>query len=158
MARYKMLINTDAYKCESCSKKNWESGTRNDYMLAINGITRTLYNMREVEWQLELLRGRSFLSTEYDNRNPKENFELSDRYVKFLKKNTIRYLDRLCGFERIQYLSVYGIAQGYIDIDKILKKLKSDGTVKVPFEHLYDIRQRGYRAMKGCYMEIRKVA
>lgn len=50
MARYKMTINTDTYKCGRCSKKNWEPGTRNDYMIAINGITRTLYSMREVMW------------------------------------------------------------------------------------------------------------
>ena len=63
MARYKMTINTDTYKCGRCSKKNWEAGTRNDYMIAINGITRTLYNMREVMWQLELFHGNSFLSS-----------------------------------------------------------------------------------------------
>ena len=42
MAKYQMVINTDAYVCERCSKKNWEPGTKNDYMLAINGIRRTL--------------------------------------------------------------------------------------------------------------------
>lgn len=45
MARYKMIINTDTYKCKRCSKKNWEPGTLNDYMIAINGITKTLYDM-----------------------------------------------------------------------------------------------------------------
>lgn len=30
MARYKMAINTDTYKCGRCSKKNWEPGIRND--------------------------------------------------------------------------------------------------------------------------------
>ena len=102
MARYKMIINTDAYECERCSKKNWEPGTRNDYMLAINGITRTLYSMREVMWQLELFRGNSFIMSEYSDDNPKENHGLSDRYVKFLKKNTIKYHDRLCGFVKSQ--------------------------------------------------------
>ena len=38
MSRYKMTINTDAYKCGRCSKKNWEAGTRNDYMIAIKLI------------------------------------------------------------------------------------------------------------------------
>lgn len=89
MARYKMIINTDAYECERCSKKNWEPGTRNDYMLAINGITRTLYSMREVMWQLELFRGNSFIMSEYSDDNPKENHGLSDRYVKFLKKTQL---------------------------------------------------------------------
>ena len=55
-----MIINTDTYKCKRCSKKNWEPGTLNDYMIAINGITKTLYNMREVMWQLKLFQGCSF--------------------------------------------------------------------------------------------------
>ena len=59
MAKFKVTVNTDAYKCKRCSKKNWKPGTRNDYMIAINGITRTLYNMREVMWQLELFQGNS---------------------------------------------------------------------------------------------------
>lgn len=74
MARYKMIINTDTYKCKRCSKKNWEPGTLNDYMIAINGITKTLYNMREVMWQLKLFQGCSFLSSEWSEDNPKENF------------------------------------------------------------------------------------
>lgn len=113
MAKYKMTINTDNYKCGRCSKKNWEPGTRNDYMITINGITRTLYNMREVMWQLELFRGNSFLMSEYDENNKEENYHLSDRYVRFLQKNTIKYYDRLCEFERTQYLSGYGWMQGY---------------------------------------------
>lgn len=157
MARYKMRINTDAYKCSECSKKNWEPGTRNDYMIAINGITRTLYNMREVMWQLELFRGNSFLSTEYDDNNKEENYGLSDRYVKFLKKNTIKYHDRLCGFDRTQYLSGYGFMQGYFDIKEILETLKAEGVVKIPFAWLYDIRQYD-KALDGCYMEIVKVS
>lgn len=136
-----MTINTDNYKCGRCSKKNWELGTRNDYMIAINGITRTLYNMREVMWQLELFRGNSFLMSEYDENNKEENYHLSDRYVKFLSKNTIKYYDRLCGFERTQYLSEYGWMQGYFNIGEVMEKLKAEGIVRVPFKWLYDIRQ-----------------
>lgn len=157
MARYKMVINTDKYICDKCSRKNWEPGTRNDYMLAINGITRTLYSMREVIWQLELFRGNSFLHSEYSDNNPEENHGLSDRYVKFLKKNTITYHDRLCGFDRTHYLSGYGFTQGYFDIDKILEDLRKDGAVKIPFTWLYDVRQYS-KNMNGCFMEITKVA
>lgn len=156
MARYKMIINTDTYKCGRCSKKNWEAGTRNDYMIAINGITRTLYSMKEVMWQLELFCGNSFLSSEWGENNKEENLHLSDRYVKFLQKNTIKYHDRLCDVERTQYLSGYGWMQGYFDIDKVLDKLKTERTIKVPFKWLYDIRQYD-KAMDGCYMEITKV-
>lgn len=157
MARYKMVINTDSYECAKCSKKNWEPGTRNDYMIAINGTTRTLYNLREVMWQIELFRGNSFLHSEYDENNPEENYGLSDRYVKFLKKNTVKYYDRLCGFERTQYLSGYGWMQGYFDSDKLINQLKQNGLIKIPFKMLYDIRQYD-KAMEGCYMEIRKIS
>lgn len=157
MAKYKMTINTETYECGKCSRKNWEPGTRNDYMITINGITRILRNMREVMWQIELFRGNSFLSSEYDDNNPEENNGLSDRYIKFLKKNTIRYQDRLCGCERQQYLSGYGWMQGYFDIDKVLKELKKEKVVRIPFAWLYDIRQCD-KAMNGCYMEITKIA
>lgn len=157
MARYKMAINTDTYKCGRCSKKNWEPGTQNDYMIAINGITRTLYNMREVMWQLELFHGNSFVMSEYSDDNPEENYGLSDRYIKFLKKNTIKYHDRLCNLDRQQYLSGYGWMQGCFSIGEVMEKLKAEGTVKIPFKWLYDIRQYD-KAMDGCYMEITKVA
>ena len=156
MARYKMTINTDTYKCGRCSKKNWEPGTRNDYMIAINGITRTLYNMREVMWQLELFHGNSFVMSEYSDDNPEENYGLSDRYIKFLKKNTIKYHDRLCDLDRQQYLSGYSWIQGYFSVDEVMEKLKKEGIVKIPFSWLYDIRQYD-KAMNGCYMEITKI-
>ena len=155
MAKYIVLINTDNYKCGRCSTRNWEPGTRNDYMIAINGITRTLHSMREVVWQIELFRGNYFLSSEYNNNNPKENHGLSDRYVRFLKKNIIKYHDNLCNLDRQQYLSGYGCMQGYFDIDDVLEKLKKEGTVRIPFSWLYDIRQYN-KAMDGCYMEITK--
>ena len=157
MARYKMVINTDEYKCAACSRKNWEPGTRNDYMMAINGVTRTLYSLREVLWQLELFGGRYFLLSEYSEDNPEENCGLSDRYVKFLKKNTIRYHDRLCDLDRQQYLSGYGFMQGAYSAGEQLETLKRDDIVRIPFWKLYDSRQYN-KSMNGCYMEIRRVA
>ena len=156
MAKYKMTINTDSYKCGKCSKKNWEAGTRNDYMIAINGIKRTLNSMKEVMWQLELFRGNSCVSSEYDENNKKENYHFSDRYIKFLQKNTIKYFDRLCGFERTQYLSGYGWMQGYFSIGDVMEELRIKGEVKVPFKWLYDIRQYD-TDMNGCYMKIVKI-
>nr|WP_024835446.1 hypothetical protein [Clostridium sp. 12(A)] len=158
MAKYKMIINTDRYVCRRCSKKNWEPGTRNDYMLAINGVTRMLNSMKEVMWQLELFHGNSFLSSEYDEeKNKEENYHLSDKYIAFLKKNEITYHDRLCKFDRTQYLSGYGWMQGYFCIGNVLSELKNNGSVKVPFEWLYDMRQYD-KNMNGCYMEIVKVS
>lgn len=149
MAIYKMMVHTESYKPKRCGKQNWEAGTQNDYMAAINGITRTLHSMREVMWQLKLFRGNSFLDSEYS----KESHGLSDRYLKFLNKNKITYFDRLCGFERTQYLSGYGFMQGDLRINDILEALKKDGSVTVPFSSLYDVRQYD-KHMDGCYMEI----
>lgn len=108
---------------------------------------------------LELFRGESFLTgllSEYD-RDSEGNLRLSDRYAEFLKKNRIKYYDRLCGFEREQYLSGYGFMQGYFDIDKVLEQLKKEGFAKVLFSWLYDTRQYD-KCMDGCYMEITKVS
>lgn len=156
MPRYRMTIDTSKYKLGACDKKNWEPGTKNDYMVAINGRTSVLYSMREVMWQLELFHGNSFLMSEYDENNPEENYHLSDRYVKFLKKNTVKYFDRLCGFERTHYLSGYGWMQGYFSVGQVMEKLKTEGVVEIPFKWLYDLRQYD-KAMDGCFMRIEKI-
>lgn len=155
MTKYQMKINTDTYELQRCSKKNWEPGTMNDYMVSINGITRTLKNLTEVMWQLELFGGNSFLSSEYRDDNESEH-GLSERYMKFLDKNLIKYHDRLCDLDRQQYLSGYGITQGFFNVDEYLETLKTKGYIKVPFEELYDTRQSNYKKVKGCYMEIWK--
>ena len=111
---------------------------------------------REVLWQLKLFQGESFLSSEWSENNPKENHGLSDRYVKFLKKNQITYHDRLCDCERTRPLSGYGFMQGHFDIDKYLNILKETGMIQIPFSALYDIRQYD-KCMNGCYMEIKKI-
>ena len=48
MARYQAVINTDGYKLMPCSKKNWEAGTVNDFMLAINGWKSTERSLQEM--------------------------------------------------------------------------------------------------------------
>ena len=159
MSKYRFIINTDAYKCGRCSKKNWEPGTRNDYMLAINGRTGIEHSIREVRWLLDLFQGQSWQNGEYSLDNPRENSGLSDRYVKWLarKCHNVTYRDRLCGFDRKQFLSGYGWMQGYFDRENAIETLQENGVVKVPFSCLYDIRQYD-KAMDGCYMEIRKIA
>ena len=156
MAKYRFSVNTDKYICNRCSQRNWEPGTVNDYMLAINGIKRTLNSIQEVLWQLELFRGNSFLISEYSEENPEENYHLSDKYCKFLKNNEITYFDRLCGFNRTQYLSGYGFMQGYFSVGEQIQKLKKEGYIKVPFSWLYDIRQYD-KNMNGCFVEVKKI-
>lgn len=158
---YKIVINTDSYVCGRCSKENWEVGTRNDYMLAINGRTFCEKNLREVRWLLDLFQGISNNSAEWSPENIEkvgkygEYYGMSDRYYEWLhrKAHTVTYRDRLCGFDRTQYLSGYGVMQGYFDRDVVLDELKKNGTVRVPFRYLYDSRQYD-KDMNGCYMEI----
>lgn len=148
MATYKVLINTDNFTHFPCSKKNWEPGTINDFMMAINGWKSTERGLQEVRWRIELF----FKHAHYHCGN--QHWEKwFDR-----KKNKIKYRDRLCGFDRVDDVSVPGFAQGYVDIEKLMGKLKAERAVRIPFNMGYDMRQRGSKAYKGCYMEIRRVA
>ena len=52
---------------------------------------------------------------------------------------------------------LYNMCYGYFDIGDVMEKLKTEGSVKVPFKMLYDIRQYD-KALDGCYMEIVKAA
>lgn len=164
MARYKVIINTDNYKCGRCSKKNWEPGTRNDYMLAINGRSFCENSLREISWLLDLFQGISHNSSEWTPENSDKigkygnYYGMSERFYKWLHKkaHSVTFYDRLCGFNRTYWLSGYGFMQGYFDKRNVLDELKANGIVKVPFKWLYDIRQYD-KAMDGCYMEIRKI-
>lgn len=128
MARYKVIINTDSYKKKRCSKKNWEPGTMNDYMEAINGWHTTEHSLREVMWRLQMFQGQGFPISEYDT----EKDELSERYRKWESKkcNTITYLDKLCGFERKQLLTGYGFTQGYFSIGNMIEKTQKRRSCK----------------------------
>lgn len=161
--RYYTEINTDAYVDHRASKKNWEPGTVNDYMHAINHHKTSETSLLQVKWRIDLFWGTSFQSSEYSDSNPdydengKETNGMSPRYHKWLMKrqNTIKFYDRLCEFERTRYLSGYGFMQGYFSVDEKIQELKTYGYTRVYFSELYDIRQFD-KHMKGCYMEIYK--
>jgi len=148
---YQIIINTDNYRHRPCSKKNWEPGTINDYMLAINGWKTIEKSLKEVAWRIEMFFGGLPYSTHYN-----KEYEDYNRFWKWFnqKKNNITYRDRLCGIDRSNELRVYGIAQGYVSAEKCIEELNKSGTVKIQFSEAYDIRQRGCKIFKGCFMEI----
>lgn len=146
MAKYKVSINTDKFKLFPCSKENWEPGTINDFMLAINGWHSTERSLQEVRWRIELL----FHQAHYHFGNVQW-----ERWFA-RKKNKITYRDRLCELDRTDDVSVPGFAQGYVDIDELLDTMKVNGRVRIPFSTGYDLRQRGYQFCRGCYMEIER--
>ena len=45
---YKVRIDTSKYKDRRCSQKNWEPGTMNDFMHAINGWSIRENNLQEL--------------------------------------------------------------------------------------------------------------
>lgn len=141
---YSVTINTGAYKPRRCSKKNWEPGTLNNYMEALNGWSSVEPTLREVKWRIQLFCGQDAYA--------------DDGWETWYKQphNTIEYYDKLCGFPRKQTVSGYGFLQGYFNIDNVLTKLEIDGTIKIPFKWLYDTRQY-LRNMDGCYMQITKM-
>lgn len=154
MERYKVTINTDAYKRRACSKKNWEPGTMNDYMNVINGWHTTEYSIKQVVWRIGMFPGCGYLS----GWN-KERTDYTEQYKKWRNRrcNQITYFDRICGFERTQEIRGYGFTQGYFNVDDTIKELKKNGVIRIPFKWLYDMRQY-YKGMDGCYMEIVKVS
>jgi hypothetical protein len=156
MSGYKVKINTDSYKCLPCSKKQWQNGTMNDMMLAINGWHTTERNLQQVRWRLEMFAGNGDTEDKYIEYDS-ENSKFLGKYGEWRNKrcNTLRYYDRLCGVCRIQDITGYGWKQGYFDIDIIINELMEKGSVKIPFSYLYDTRQY-YNGMDGCYMEITK--
>ena len=159
--RYRVTINTNSYKLGRCSKKNWEAGTRNDYMVAINGRSFCENSLREIGWLLDMFQGITHNNLEWTPENSEKvgkygpYFGMSDRFYRWLHKkgHVVKYQDRLCGFSRKQWLSGYGFCQGYFDKQKYIDELKKKGVVRVPFKVLYDLRQYD-SAMNGCYMEI----
>lgn len=160
MARYKVTIDTTNYVHQKCSVKNWEPGTVNDFMYALNGWHTTEYSLKAVKWRLELFHNREWLPEEWEN-NPDTPTGLSVSYTKWLNRkcNTIRYYDRLCGIYRTHRPSGYGFCQGYLPIDELVEKLKQEGEITIPFSSLYDIRQLSKNSsLRQCYMTIVKVA
>jgi len=148
---YKVIINTDNYKHQPCCKKNWEPGTMNDYMFEINGWKTIERSLKEVAWRIEMFFGGVPYTHHYDKA-----FADYARFWKWFnqKKNKVTYRDRLCKLDRTSELKVYGIAQGYICAEKAIRELKEKGRVRINFSDAYDIRQRGSKIFKGCYMEI----
>lgn len=151
---YKVTINTDSYKKRRCSKKNWEPGTLNDFMAALNGWENTEPNLKSLRWRLETFASNCLTDVWDDDKK-----DYTEEYLAWKNnpKNTIKYFDNLCGFERTSEVQPYGFKQGYFSIDNVLEKVEKEGSAKVPFAWVYDVRQY-LKNMDGCYMLIEKIS
>ena len=151
---YKVTINTDNYKHRACNKKNWELGTINDFMLAINGWSNFEKNIKELTWRIEYFFG----GIPYDHHYDKTHEDYNSFWQWYNQDiNTIIFHDRLCNLDRTKEIRAYGIAQGYVSSTNILEQVESKGKIRIDFSEAYDIRQGGYKIFKGAYMKIEKV-
>ena len=149
---YKFRIDTSKYRSLACSQKNWESGTLNDFMKAINNWTIRENNLREVSWRI------SYLGSWAPSGASGDNYPMYREWLEKhdARKNFIKFWDSMCEFERRLPVAMYGFAQGYFDIDKKIEELKKNGVVRIYFKEYYDIRQFK-KNMDGCFIEITKV-
>lgn len=145
MSGYRVVINTESYKKKRCSKRNWEPGTLNNFMKALNGWKIIEPNLKKLRWRIEFFAGNGGA---WDDPEWEEWLNQP--------KNSFKYQDELCGFERIAKPEPYGFKQGYFNIDNVIKTVKKEGKAIIPFKWCYDSRQYDNH-MDGCYMEITKV-
>ena len=56
---YKVTFHTEAYKSHRASKKNWELGTQNDHIKALNGLPFVEETKEELSWRLLMAGGNT---------------------------------------------------------------------------------------------------
>lgn len=148
---YKVSINTNSYKDRRCSEKNWEPGTMNNFMHAINGWSIREGNLRDLKWRLYYIAGSGACGVDNETWPIYQEWELKHR-----NKNYVKYRDVLCELDRNEMVKVPGFAQGYVNIEAIVEKVKREGSARIYFKDFYDMRQY-IKNMDGCYVEITKV-
>ena len=148
---YKVTISTAAYKHRRCSVKNWEPGTVNDFMEALDGWKITEPNLQNLEWRVLMFEGR--MPHIYEGDPQWEDY----KRWKNQPCNRIHYRDKLCELDRTEEVCPPGWKQGTgIRFDAVKQALREDGYIKIPFSVVYDARQYD-KHMNGCFMEIKKV-
>jgi len=139
---FRITFNTENF--QSKKRRDWEDQLRNDFAVALNGKEFICDTELDLENRLSFIAGTCFsdknedLSATWDEYHNNEDnyFDLeNDRY----------------NHQRLKY-GMYGIPQGYVNFDEILKQVKGIGELQMPFSSFYDIRQGNF--FKGCFLEI----
>lgn len=101
-------------------------------MRAINGWRTTESSLKEVKWRLSYFAGRTYTTDVWNSTLGC----VDSKYEAWIKKrcNKIKYYDILCDIERVSSVQAPGMAQGYVDIDKEIEKLKENGVVRIPLK------------------------
>lgn len=139
---YKITFNTENFNGRK--RKSWENQLMNDFAIAINGKEFTCDSDLELHNRLSFIAGTSFSDDNEDSS------QVWDEYY-HNEDNYFTLEDDRYNKQRLKY-GVYGIAQGYVNFDKVLKRIKENGATEIPFSSFYDIRQGNF--FKGCFIEI----
>lgn len=145
---YIITINTKAFRPFRCSKKNWEPGTINSIMMALDDWSTVERTEREVEWRINM-----FLS---GHGHPHEGDEMDYQLWSEQSVNKISFMDEPCGIERETKPECPGFHQGYYRIEQYMNELQKKRQVCIPFSAAYDGRQYK-KNLDGCYMLIKQI-
>lgn len=141
---YKIKFNTN--KFESKNRRDWERQLMNDFAVGINNKDFKCETEKELFHTLTFIDG-SFLNSSKYGDFPYDKFRQDEYYIHLSSE---KYGDR-----KVE-AKTYGIAQGYIDIQKVIDKVKEEGSTQICFSDFYDSRQFSCNFFKKCFLEISK--
>lgn len=129
---YKITLVTNNIKI---NPKNWEDKLFNDFHKTINGMSWEYKNKKSVIEKINGLAGKATKRL-YNG-----------------KKNYISLKSKSYGTQKLK-IGVYGIAQGYVDVEKRLKDIEKYNNVIIRLSDFYDIRQNNIKILKNGYIKI----
>ena len=135
---YIVKFNTIRFKGKD-NRKQWEDQLKNDFTIAINGKSFKCKNEKELLQRLKFISHSMNIEERETYRNNVDNHIIleSEKY----------------GTQKVE-LSMYGMPQGYVDIDKVIGEVNKEGSCKIDFNRFYDSRQGKF--FEGCCLEIIK--
>ena len=146
MQKYIVRFNTAKAKT-STRRRDWERQIVDDFIRAINGRQYECDGYPALMDRLRFIAGRA----------SKISADVAENHVWV---NNKKY-----GGAKLIPVRAYGFAQGYVDLNGRMAALLvaelSEGetaATNIPLTHFYDIRQRGSKVFKGCYVEVIRVA
>jgi len=144
--KFKVWFTTSRYKPHKASVQNWEPGTKNCHMKALDGWSSVEPDERALRWRLWLFQGGPIPS------DPEEY----EQYKQWRAQpiNKIEFWDSYCEMDRVTEPTPPGFKQGAaLQVDKIMAELRTRGIAIIPFSQVYDSRQYDHH-MDGCELLI----
>jgi len=138
MSKFIVLFNTAAAKTKA-TRRGWERQLIDDFIRAVHRKQYECDSYEVLIARLKLIDGSELMP------------EGPENFIEVEKKQY--------GKQRLP-IKMYGIAQGYIPFDKVLKPLveRTESSVFIPFRNFYDMRQIRNGLFKRCFVEVHRVA